>query len=228
MAENILRGHNLTCIRGDRPIFSNLDFELNPGRALVLRGANGSGKSSLMKMISGLLKIEQGSLSYNGEDVQNDKDWISQNLCYLAHKNGMKPEMTIEENLQFWNRMENSAAGSNRSDITQAAKKIGIDHCLDLPVSYLSSGQGRRAALTRVLCHPARTWLLDEPTVGLDHAGVELLANLMNEHLDNGGSILAATHIELGLNMEKTDILNMSEFSFKATFTLDEEESLLC
>lgn len=217
---DILLGHNLTCIRGDRPVFSDLDFELPPGRALILKGANGSGKSSLMKIIAGLLPAQNGKISYAGQDILGDKDWISHNICYLAHKNGMKAEMTVAENLAFWANLE-----QHDGDVALEAAKIGIDHCLDLPVCYLSSGQARRAALTRVLCHPAKFWLLDEPTVGLDSTGVDLLADLMNDHLNKGGRILAATHIELGIEGDKSSILNMSDFSFTEHF--DQGESLL-
>ena len=215
---DILRGHNLTCIRGDRPVFSDLDFELPPGRALILSGANGSGKSSLMKIIAGLLPAQSGKISIDDQDILGDKDWISHNICYLAHKNGMKPEMTVAENLAFWANMEH-----HDGDVRQEAVKIGIDHCLDLPVCYLSSGQGRRAALTRVLCHPGKFWLLDEPTVGLDSAGVDLLANLMNDHLKSGGRILAATHIELGIDSDRSSNLNMSDFSYRAPAIMEED-----
>lgn len=217
---DILRGHNLTCIRGDKLVFSDLSFELPPGHALILNGANGSGKSSLMKIIAGLLPAQSGMISFDDQNITCDRDWISRNICYLAHKNGMKAEMTVAENLAFWANMEH-----HDGDVRQEAVKIGIDHCLDLPVCYLSSGQARRAALTRVLCHPAKFWLLDEPTVGLDSAGVELLAGLMNDHLKNGGRILAATHIELGINPDKSTILNMSDFSNNAY--IDQGEDLL-
>lgn len=221
-----LRGQKLACIRGDKPLFSNLDFELSPGRALILRGANGSGKSSLMKIIAGLLRAQSGALLADGpdvlgQDVLNDKDWISRHICYLAHKNGMKPEMTVGENLTFWARLEH-----HDGDIREQAQKLGIDHCLDLPVSYLSSGQARRAALTRILCHPANIWLLDEPTVGLDHNGVELLSGLMDDHLTNGGMIIAATHIELGLDPDKSDLLNLTDFAYQASYKV--EDNLLC
>lgn len=218
ITDNILSGRNLSCIRGDRPIFSDLDFDLPTGRALVLSGANGSGKSSLMKIIAGLLPLQQGTLTYSDETIVGDKDWISHNLCYLAHKNGMKPEMTVAENLAFWANLER-----HQGDVALEAAKIGIDHCLDLPVSYLSSGQARRAALTRVLCHPGKIWLLDEPTVGLDHGGVELLAGLMNDHLNRGGRILAATHIELGLAPDKTTKLNMSDFAGKPMIMMEDD-----
>lgn len=217
----LLRGQNLTCIRGDHPVFSNLEFELPAGRALILNGANGSGKSSLMKIIAGLLQAQDGTISYGDEAILGETDWISRNICYLAHKNGMKPEMTVAENLAFWARMEH-----HDGDVGIEAAKIGIDHCLDLPVCYLSSGQARRAALTRVLCHPAAIWLLDEPTVGLDVAGVKLLAGLMNDHLEKGGRILAATHIELGLDADKSSVLNMSDFCYQVSTPF--EEDLLC
>jgi len=226
----ILRGQNLTCIRGDKVIFCDLSFDVPPGRALILNGANGSGKSSLMKIISGLLPAQNGEIFYGSpkdadQNILGDKDWISRNICYLAHKNGLKPEMTVAENLKFWANMEH-----HEGDIRTEAEKIGVDHCLDLPVCYLSSGQARRAALTRVLCHPGRIWLLDEPTVGLDVIGVELLCGLMNDHLTRGGSILAATHIQLGIDADKSTLLNMSDFSYSASSRLkdDQEESLLC
>lgn len=218
ISNNIFSGHNLTCIRGDRPVFSGLGFELPPGRALILSGANGSGKSSLMKIIAGLLPAQSGEISFCDQDILDDRDWISRNICYLAHKNGMKPEMTVGENLAFWANLEH-----HNGNIEQEAAKIGIDHFLDLPVCYLSSGQARRAALTRILCHPGKFWLLDEPTVGLDHAGVELLAGLMNDHLKSGGRILAATHIELGLDPDKYSQLNMSDFSYKAQIPMEED-----
>ncbi|MBL4612946.1 MAG: heme ABC exporter ATP-binding protein CcmA [Emcibacter sp.] len=217
ISDKSLRGQNLTCIRGDRPVFSDLNFELPPGRALILSGANGSGKSSLMKIIAGLLPSQSGTLTCGTDSILGDKDWVSRNVCYLAHKNGMKPEMTVAENLTFWANLE-----QHKGDITEEAAKIGIDHCLDLPVSYLSSGQARRAALTRVLCHPGKFWLLDEPTVGLDKAGVALLAGLMNDHLSRGGRILAATHIELDIDSDKSSTLNMSDFYYRAPTILEE------
>jgi len=220
MSSDHLSGQNLACIRGDRPVFSNLAFDLPPGRALILLGANGSGKSSLMKIIAGLLPAISGEISIQGQNILGDKDWISQNVCYLAHKNGMKPELTVAENLTFWARLER-----HDGDIREQAVKIGIDHCLDLPVSYLSSGQARRAALTRILCHPGNIWLLDEPTVGLDSDGVALLSGLMNDHLRRGGRILAATHIELGLEADKSSVLNMADFAYQMPDIL--EESLL-
>jgi len=216
---NRLRGVNLTCIRGDRPVFSGLEFDLPPGRALVLSGPNGSGKSSLMKIIAGLLPAQQGSITFCHDDIPDnipdnildnilgDRDWISRNICYLAHKNSLKAEMTVAENLAFWASLEHFDG-----DIGEKAALIGIDHCLDLPVCYLSSGQARRAALARVLCHPGKIWLLDEPTVGLDSAGVGLLAELMDGHLCGGGRILAATHIGLGLDPQKTGQLNMQDY----------------
>lgn len=212
--DEILSGRKLVCIRGERPVFSNLDFDLSPGRALILHGANGAGKSSLIKIIAGLLPLQGGTIKYGDENILRGRDWISRNICYLAHRNGLKPELTVAENLTFWAKMDHI---SNPQDhIRRSAEKIAIDHCLDLPVCYLSSGQARRAALARILCHPGRIWLLDEPTVGLDHRGVELLTSLMNAHLDQGGRILAATHIELGLNPQKSGALDMADYSFTA------------
>lgn len=225
--DDILYGRDLTCIRGGRPVFSDLDFDLAPGRAMILCGANGSGKSSLIKIVAGLLPAERGEISFGAENILGNRDWISHNLCYLAHRNGLKPEMTVAENLAFWAQMDQSDK-NNSDDIRRQATRIAIDHCLDLPVCYLSSGQARRAALARILCHPGHVWLLDEPTVGLDSEAVQMLARLMNDHLRRGGRIIAATHIELGLDPDKSDELNMSDFACQVPVYQEDGESLLC
>lgn len=214
----LLKGQALTCIRGIRPIFSNLEFVLDAGQALVVQGPNGSGKSSLIKIIAGLLSPESGTLSIGDEDIIGDHDWISRNICYLAHKNGLKAEMTVAENMAFWAHLED-----HEGDITGAAKTFGIAHCLDLPVGYLSSGQARRAALSRLVCHPASIWLLDEPTVGLDHAGVEMLSAIMNDHLKKGGRIITATHLELGIEAPYCRILNLTDFATTGFSELGED-----
>jgi len=210
-------------------IFSGLDFAVPPGGALILNGPNGSGKSSLLKIIAALLPAHSGLLSVGSEDILGDRDWISRNLCYLAHKNGLKPDMTVAENLTFWASMmyHDSNIGPNINDI---AAQVGLAHCRDLAIRFLSSGQARRAALARVLCHPGRIWLLDEPTVGLDANGAALLAGLMNDHLAQGGRILAASHINLGIDPDKSTGLDMADFSPGASrrSVYDRAEDVIC
>lgn len=224
-----LKGQDLTCIRGIRPIFANLEFSLTAGEALILHGPNGSGKSSLIKIIAGLLSPERGGLYSEDYEVTADADWISRNICYLAHKNGLKSEMTVAENMAFWARIQQTP-GSEIQDITEAAKIFGIAHCLDLPVACLSSGQARRVALSRLICHPGMIWLLDEPTVGLDHEGVERLSAIMNDHLAKGGSIVTATHLELGIEEAYCKKLYLPDFAnidpADQAFSLAEEDLL--
>ncbi len=175
----------------------------------MLRGPNGSGKSTLIKSIAGLLPVRSGSLSFAGEEFTGDGDWISENICYLAHKNALKPELTVRENIAFWARMH----GVEEGRVEQAMTSLGIDRLRDQPARYLSSGQGRRTALARVVCHGGLVWLLDEPTVGLDQDGVQKLSQVMTAFLDKGGLIVTATHIDLSLSSDRVLYLDMNRFS---------------
>ncbi|WP_417316695.1 heme ABC exporter ATP-binding protein CcmA [Emcibacter sp.] len=204
----ILEANGLCCVRGDFTVFSDLEFSLPRGKALVLRGPNGSGKSTLIKAIAGLLPLLGGSLSCDGEEFTGDGDWISDNICYLAHKNALKGELTVQENIAFWARLRGTG-----DRVVEAMIALGIDRLADQPARYLSSGQGRRTALARILCHDASVWLLDEPTVGLDQDGVQKLSRVMTSHLDSGGLIVTATHIDLALPPERVVFLDMGAFS---------------
>nr|WP_281277203.1 heme ABC exporter ATP-binding protein CcmA [Luteithermobacter gelatinilyticus] len=205
----MLTAEQLTVIRGETVVFSGLSFALAPGQALILRGPNGSGKSSLLKSLAGILPVAIGEIRYQGESLAGERDWIARNICYLAHKNGLKPELTVGENLVFWRHVH----GDRGLAVKDALAALGIAHLEDQPARYLSSGQARRTALARILCQPGRIWLLDEPTVGLDRSGVERLAGLMNRHLAEGGMIMAATHMDLGLEPGYVSQLDLESYS---------------
>lgn len=202
---------DLSVNRGDRPVFGNLSFDLGAGDLLKLIGHNGSGKSTLLKTLAGLIENEQGDISSGGVSVLEDREWLSQNICYLGHKNALKREFTVLENIEFWAEL-----WGNQSKINSSMDQMGIGYLVDTPVRYLSSGQTRRTALARSLCHSANIWLFDEPTVGLDDQGLGLLAGAMKSHLDAGGIIICATHVDLGIDQNVTKTLNLGDYSVAA------------
>jgi len=188
-------------VRGGRMVFRDLDFSLAPGGALILRGVNGAGKSTLLRVIAGLCPPADGSggsggggggLSWNGEDVDADPAAHRARLCYVGHLDAVKPVLTVAENLAFWGNVDAAEVGP-------ALARFGIDRLADLPAGLLSAGQKRRLNLARLALSDAPLWLLDEPTVSLDGDGTAALVSLIADHRARGGSVLAATHIELGI-----------------------------
>ncbi|MDG1857851.1 MAG: heme ABC exporter ATP-binding protein CcmA, partial [Emcibacteraceae bacterium] len=199
---------NLTVSRGDRKIFSNLSFDAPAGKLLKLIGPNGSGKSTLLKTLSGLIDPEEGDINNGEQSIIMDHDWISKNLCYLGHKNALKGEFTVLDNIEFWAELWGTS-----EKIDNALSAMGIDYLRDTPVRYLSSGQTRRTALARSMCHGGSIWLYDEPTVGLDDQGLALLAKAMKNHLENVGIIICATHVDIGLDESVVDTLDLADFT---------------
>jgi len=199
---------NLTVSRGDRKIFSGLSFDVPAGKLLKLIGPNGSGKSTLLKTLAGLIEPMDGDIKSGTQSVIMDHEWVSRNICYLGHKNALKTEFTVIENIEFWAGLWDTAY---KVDASIAA--MGIDYLRDTPVRFLSSGQTRRTALARSMCHGGQVWLYDEPTVGLDDQGLALLATAMKKHLENFGIIICATHVDLSLDNVFIDTLNLADFT---------------
>ncbi len=199
---------NLNVTRGDNPVFQGLSFDLSPGKLLKLIGPNGSGKSTLLKTLCGFIEPHSGDILSGDISVLGDSMWISENLCYLGHKNALKREFTVLENIEFWARL-----WGNEDKINRSIDQMAIGYLSDTPVRYLSSGQLRRTALARSFCHGADIWLFDEPTVGLDDQGLDLLTNAMSGHLDRGGMIICATHVDLGIADKRIRTLNLADFS---------------
>mgnify|MGYP000672251324 FL=1 len=208
--------NNLTVNRGDKTVFGGLSIDLNPKQILKLVGPNGSGKSTLLKTIAGLIGPQSGSITVNGQSLIGETERISENICYLGHKNALKKEFTVAQNIEFWAKLWDA-----NDQIITSINKMGIAYLQNTPVRYLSSGQTRRAALARVLCHPARIWLLDEPTVGLDDQGLKLLSQVMTNHLHKGGMIICATHVDLGLDEEDMKIADLADFAVATPTMMD-------
>jgi len=187
-----LSGRGVRCVRGGREVFSGLDFQASSGEALAVIGANGSGKTSLLRMIAGLLTIADGSIGLEGGESELT---LPEQAHYLGHRDALKPALSVIENLAFWRDF----LGGEAFDARESLIEVGLDHAVDLPAAYLSAGQRRRLSIARLLAVRRPIWLLDEPTNALDAAGQNMFATLMNVHLARGGLIVAATHAPLGI-----------------------------
>jgi heme exporter protein A len=179
--------------RGGETIFSGIDFIVADGEALIVTGPNGSGKSTLLRIIAGLLPVAEGSIRLEGSDKQAPNPTAA--CHYLGHENGMKSALSVAENLGFWQNFNDAPA----LGIGEALEAVGLETVAHLPYGYLSTGQRRRIAIARLLLNFRPLWLLDEPTAGLDRRSEERFAGLMAEHLREGGMIVVATHVALGL-----------------------------
>ncbi|CAH1663292.1 cytochrome c maturation protein A [Hyphomicrobiales bacterium] len=188
-----LRAENLACRRGGRLIFEGLSFVLNAGEAIALTGRNGAGKSSLIAMLCGRLRPDDGLIRLEGGE---DDAQLAEISHLVGHRDGLKTALTARENLAFAQAVLGDAALVPE----QALAVVGLAHATELPVGYLSAGQRRRVALARLLVSRRPFWLLDEPMSALDTASQAMLAGLMRDHLAQGGAILAATHGPLGLD----------------------------
>lgn len=187
-----LSGRGIRCMRGGRDVFSGLDFETCAGEALAVVGTNGSGKTSLLRMIAGLLAPAGGSIALEGGDVELT---LPEQAHYVAHRDALKPALSVIENLLFWQKF----LGGDASDAKGCLATVGLDQAIHLPAAYLSAGQRRRLSIARLLTVRRPIWLLDEPTNALDRAGQSMFAALMIDHLARGGLIVAATHMPLGI-----------------------------
>lgn len=173
---------DLSASRGGFLLFETVSFAIKPGGALRITGPNGTGKTTLLRCIAGLVCPDSGTIDKPKDNA----------LHYLGHQNAMKPQLTVWENLNFW------AGGNEAANCDPAIHRLNLTGLKDLPFSVLSSGQKRRVALARLLLSPRPIWLLDEPTVGLDNASVDLVETILQSHLGNGGIVVAATHTALG------------------------------
>ena len=187
-----LSGRDVRCVRGGREIFSGVDFEASSGEALAVTGPNGSGKTSLLRLIAGQLTIASGSIGLEGGESELT---LPEQAHYLGHRDALKSALSVVENLSFWRDF----LGGEAFDARTSLAAVGLDHAAHLPAAYLSAGQRRRLSIARLLVVRRPVWLLDEPTNALDTAGQSMFAALMGDHLSRGGLIVAATHASLGI-----------------------------
>jgi heme exporter protein A len=193
----LLTIENLVVERGMRRVVDGLSLTVGAGEAVVLVGPNGAGKTTIIRTVAGLIRPASGSIVLTGGDGERE---LASQAHYVGHLNALKPSLTVEENLRFW--ADYLGSGSNAS-IDEALAAFDLVPLAMIPAGYLSAGQKRRACLARLVATPRPIWLLDEPTVSLDAASVDLLAKRIGAHVAAGGLVLAATHIPLGLATER-------------------------
>ncbi|MCM2297417.1 cytochrome c biogenesis heme-transporting ATPase CcmA [Rhodoferax sp.] len=182
----------LACTRGGRQLFKNVDCHLEAGHWLYVAGANGVGKTSLLRMICGLASIEAGDILWNNTSIHSQVEAYRQDLCYLGHLNALQESMTVDENLAFTTAL--GGISPDKSETRAVLARFGLRGRGRQLVRHLSQGQKRRVALSRLALSPARLWVLDEPYVAMDEAGVGLLADLIAQHLSDGGLAVLTSH----------------------------------
>ena len=188
----MLSAHNLTCTRGERPLFAGIDLAVDAGEWLHVRGDNGVGKTSLLRLLAGLAEAEAGEVRWYGRPVSHgDDDW-RRNRMFLGHHAAVKDELTGRENLQFAALLDGCELPD--SEAIGALQRFGLKGREDLPVRFLSAGQKRRVLLARLVTRRAKLWILDEPFAALDTKAVTMLAAVVEEHLGKGGMAVITSH----------------------------------
>ena len=185
-----LSASGLTLFRGERCLFTDLAFALDAGEMLLLEGKNGSGKTSLLRAIAGLIEFEAGQIEWNGVAVKKQRQVFHGALAWLSHRTGLKGDLTLIENLRF----EASLRAQKDVEFDAVLLRLGIERLTKLPLRALSAGQQRRVALARMLLTDVPLWLMDEPFTNLDRQGRALVLELVDEHLEAGGMCIMAAH----------------------------------
>lgn len=197
--QELLSGQGLACERDDRLLFSHLHFSLNCGDVLQIAGPNGTGKTSLLRMLAGLLPDYEGEIRFQGELVNDNADHFRENLLFIGHHPGIKLNLTPEENLRWYQSLYRPASDDQ---IRQALAKVKLTGFEDVPCYTLSAGQHRRVALARLFLQAAPLWILDEPFTAIDQGGVKEIEQLIADHATQGGAVILTTHHNLSLPVE--------------------------
>jgi heme exporter protein A len=182
--------------RGDRHVLKGVSLELHRGELMHVSGPNGTGKTTLLRVVSGLLRPEQGAVLWGGRSIAAAREAYQVDLAYASHEPALKADLTALENLRFTVGLRRRVTAQELRD---RLERTGVGACADLPARVLSAGQRRRVAMARVLAFQAPLWLLDEPYTNLDAAGAGLLSGLLDEHVQAGGLALVVAHQELDL-----------------------------
>ncbi|HIF60192.1 MAG TPA: heme ABC exporter ATP-binding protein CcmA [Rhodospirillales bacterium] len=207
-------GKKLTCIRGERVVFNDLDFSINEGEVLYLKGPNGSGKSTLLRLMAGLLRPVNGTLTWNNKNIYQDEGLFRSLTHYVGHQDAVKTALTVEENLRFWAEMNSDI--KEKSTVQKALQEFSLDSFSTLPARFLSAGQRKRLNLARLCTTWAPLWLLDEPSNSLDSDSVNVLTAAISTHQKKGGIVAIATHENLDVHSNSLDISMFTNFKIKS------------
>ncbi len=202
-----LEAHDLACVRDDRTLFSGLEFAVNGGEMLLLEGHNGSGKTSLLRILCSIRLPDDGCVTWCGEDIQRLGPDYHEYLTYVGHRDGIKHDLTPQENL----RMAQALGKPNETySIDDVLDRFGLYGFEDIPTRNLSAGQQRRLALARLLVTDSPLWILDEPFTSLDKQGVHVFEQLMDKHTSQGGMIVLTTHHKVRIEGAHVQTINLS------------------
>jgi len=204
----MLEAVNLSCVRGTRRLFKGLNFSANPGDLIELRGENGSGKTSLLRILSGLAAPAAGEVRWHGTNIRSLGEEYAEAVAYVAHQNGVKDELTAIENLRIANGVAGHALSKHQAQAI--LEQVGLSRPQNLPARALSAGQRRRLALARLLTSRATLWLLDEVLTSLDDTAIKLSGQFIGDHLTKGGIAIIATHQNLHLAVDRVQRINLS------------------
>lgn len=202
----MLEARALSCVREDRLLFKDLSFDVNEGQILQIEGPNGVGKTSLFRLLAGLQPPYAGAVFWQGQEIAHIREQYYQDLLFLGHHTGVKPELTAFENLRYFQKMHNP---SQQVDLWAVLAQVGLAGYEDLLSSQLSAGQQRRVALARLWLSHANIWLLDEPFTAIDKKGVKVLEQLFVKHAERGGRVILTTHQDLQLDNQAFTTLSL-------------------
>ena len=194
---------NISCIRGNKLLFKNLNFKLKNQELLVIKGANGSGKTTLLKILSGLLKPLSGSIIFDKKNINTSKDEYLKLFEYIGHENAIKNALTVRENLNFYLKIKKNLKKEN---FKNAIKIFNLKHLLDIKIENLSSGEKRRVSLSRLILSNSKIWFLDEPTNSLDKKNTLIFFKILNQHLKSNGIAVIASHDEINIKNKNIDL----------------------
>ncbi|MSR17322.1 MAG: cytochrome c biogenesis heme-transporting ATPase CcmA [Methylococcaceae bacterium] len=188
MNQKKLEARKLSCIRDDKTLFNDLNFTLTSGQVLLIEGANGAGKTSLLRILTGFRKPDVGDLFWNDEMIDDTQEFY-QDTAYIGHNNGLKDTLTADENLRYA-----QALAINTLTIDAALDQVGLNGYQETLVRFMSAGQKRRLALARLLCTYKPLWILDEPFTSLDRASIKLFEIFIEKHAKQDGLVIMTSH----------------------------------
>ncbi|PPR35286.1 MAG: Cytochrome c biogenesis ATP-binding export protein CcmA [Alphaproteobacteria bacterium MarineAlpha6_Bin4] len=194
---------NISCIRGNKLLFKNLNFKLFNKELLHIKGSNGSGKTSLLKILSGLLKPISGSIKLNKKNINLSKDSYFKEFEYIGHENAIKSALTVRENLNFFISINKSL---EKRKLEVAVQVFNLRNLLDIKIENLSSGEKRRVSLSRLILSKSKIWFLDEPTTSLDKKNNSIFFKILKEHLKSNGSAIIASHDEIKIKKKNVNL----------------------
>jgi len=194
---------NISCIRGNKLLFKNLNFKINNKELLVIKGANGSGKTTLLKILSGLLKPISGSIIINKKNINILKDEYFKYFEYIGHENAIKTALTVRENLNFYLKIKRNLTTKN---FEKAIKIFNLKNLLDIKIENLSAGEKRRVSLSRLILSNSKIWFLDEPTNGLDKINTVNFFKILKQHLQLNGLAIVASHDDIKIKNKNINL----------------------